>query len=302
MWRGATGLLLGMTRKNGVKLLEKKVAVVTGGTRGLGLGIAQAYAAAGAAVVVAGRSQATIDTALSELRAHGAQAAGITCDVGDLKQVEALGAFAAETFGTIDIWVNNAGVSAPYGPTAAIPATAFMRVITTNIAGVYNGSRVALRSMVPRHSGKLINLVGRGDTAKQGVKFQNAYSASKIWVRSFTLALAQEYKASGVDIFAFNPGLVNTDLLRRVEAIKGYEQRLKPLETVIRLWANPPEVPAQKALWLASSATDGKSGMLVNVLSRQSLLAGVVREAVRFILRKPAPDTSLDIRTIVSDL
>jgi NAD(P)-dependent dehydrogenase (short-subunit alcohol dehydrogenase family) len=284
-----------------MRVLENKVAVITGGTRGLGLAIAQTYATEGAAVVIASRSQTSIDKAVATLRDNGRPVAGIACDVGDLSQVEALASFTVETFGKIDIWVNNAGLSAPYGPTAAIPTSAFMNVINTNIVGVYNGSTVALRYMLPRLSGKLINLLGRGDTEKKGIKFQNAYSASKIWVHSFTSALAKEYKGSGVDIFAFNPGLVNTDLMRHVEAIKGYEQRLKPLETVLRLWANPPEVPAQKALWLASSATDGKSGMIVNLSNPAHLLAGAVRDLLRHLSGKPAPDTSLDIRTIAPD-
>jgi NAD(P)-dependent dehydrogenase (short-subunit alcohol dehydrogenase family) len=133
------------------------------------------------------------------------------------------------------------------------------------------------------------------------VKFQNAYGASKTWIRSFTLALAQENRDAGVGIFALNPGLVDTDMLRHVEAVQGFEQRLKPLETVIRLWANKPERPAQKALWLASSATDGKTGLLVNVLTRQRLMGGLFREVVRRVTGKSAPDTSLDIHTIVPD-
>jgi len=160
-----------------MQLLANKVAVITGGTRGLGLGIAQLYAAEGASVIVAGRSQSTIDTALKQLRASGARAEGIPCDVGDMKQVEALGAFAVKTFGKIDIWVNNAGLSAPFGPAVDIPPSAFMKVVNTNIIGVYNGSMVALHHMLPNRNGKLINLLGRGD--KKPVKYQNAYASSK---------------------------------------------------------------------------------------------------------------------------
>lgn len=281
-----------------MKTLENRVSVITGGTRGLGLGIAQAYAAEGSAVVIAGRSQSTLDSALAELRARGARAEGITCDISDVQQVEALAAFAIEKFGTIDIWVNNAGQSAPYGPTIAIPRSEFLQVITTNIIGTYNGSMVALRHMLPKGSGKLINLLGRGADDKKGVKFQNGYAASKMWIRSFTLALASEHADSGVGIFAFNPGLVDTDLLRRVNVVAGYEQHLKPLETVIRLWGNPPEIPAQKALWLASSATDGKTGMVISVLTWQRLIGGLLHEMVRRARGLPAPDTSLKIHTI----
>jgi NAD(P)-dependent dehydrogenase (short-subunit alcohol dehydrogenase family) len=281
-----------------VKTLETRVTVITGGTRGLGLGIAHAYAAEGSAVVIASRSHSTLDSALADLRARGARAEGIPCDVDDLQQVEALAAFAIEQFGTIDIWVNNAGRSAPYGPTVAIPTSAFLQVINTNIIGTYNGSMVALRHMLPKGSGKLINLLGRGADDRKGVKFQNGYTASKTWVRSFTLALASEHADSGVGIFAFNPGLVDTDLLRRVDVVPGYEQRLKPLETVIRLWGNQPEIPAQKALWLASSATDGKTGLVVSVLTRRRLIGGLLHEIVRRATGRPVPDTSVKIHTI----
>ena len=279
--------------------LENKVAVITGSTRGLGLAIARAYAAEGAAVVIAGRTQSTVDAVVAEFVAGGAAAAGLACDVGDLEQVAALGAFAVERFGRIDVWVNNAGLSAPYGPTVAIGPEAFRRVVDTNIGGVYNGSIVALGHMLPNRRGKLINLLGR--SRKKGVKYQNAYSASKAWVSSFTSALAAEHKDSGIDIFAFNPGLVNTDMLRRVDVVPGFEEKVKPLETVIRLWGNQPDLPAQKALWLASSATDGKTGLAMDVLGPGQVIRGLLREVGRRVTGKPAPDTSLHVRTVAPD-
>ena len=97
-----------------MNLLEGKVAVITGGTRGLGLGIAQACAREGARVVVSSRSADSVSPAVAQLRASGAQANGRTCDVGSLPGVEALARHALEAFGRFDIWVNNAGLSAPY--------------------------------------------------------------------------------------------------------------------------------------------------------------------------------------------
>jgi len=278
--------------------LEGKVALITGSSRGLGLAIAQAYAREGAAVVLAARTVEAVEQAVRDLRQTGAQASGIPCNVGEHAQVEALADHAVETLGRIDIWVNNAGVSSAYGPTAAVPWESFENAVRTNIFGTYYGSVTAIRRFLPQRSGKLINLLGRGD--REPVRFQNAYASSKSWVRSFTLALAQEYEASGIGIFAFNPGLVDTDLLRQVTAVEGYEARLKPLSMVIRLWANPPEIPAEKAVWLASSATDGKTGLTVRILGRRQMMSGLAREVWRLLRRAPAPDTSLKITSVPS--
>jgi NAD(P)-dependent dehydrogenase (short-subunit alcohol dehydrogenase family) len=171
-------------------VLQDKVAVITGGSRGLGLSIAQMYALAGAKVVIASRSAQSVDLAVDSLREAGYPATGIACNVADIAQVEELAEHAIQTFGRIDIWVNNAGLSAPYGPTVHIPASDFMNVVGTNIIGIYNGSTVAMRHFLKQKSGKLINLLGRGDNG--AIPMQNAYSSSKVWVRNFTKVLAQE--------------------------------------------------------------------------------------------------------------
>lgn len=263
--------------------LDGKVAVITGGTRGLGLASAQAFTRAGAAVVVASRSEGAILEAVKALREQGARADGLACDVGDLAQVEALAAFARTTFGRIDIWVNNAGVAGPYGPTVEIAPAEFERVLRTNLFGTYYGSLVALRHFLPQRSGKLINILGHGERGP--VAYQNAYASSKAWVRNFTLALAKEHVGSGVGIFAFQPGLMTTELLFQVDVVAGHESRLKAFPTVIRLLGKPPEVAARKVLWLAGPATDGKSGLYVRAGGPLAMLRGIMRA----LLRREAP-------------
>ncbi len=276
--------------------LDGKVAVITGSSRGLGLAIAQAYADQGASVVIASRTQQAVDQAVQNLRQNGSAAAGQACDVADPAQVQALASLAVDRFGRLDIWVNNAGISAPYGPTVSLPPERFTQVVQTNILGVYHGSRAALQRFLPQHAGKLINLLGRG--AEGPVPFQNAYAASKAWVRSFSKALAKEYQDSGVGVYMFNPGLVRTDLLTDVEAVQGYGQRMAPLNTVIRMWGNLPEVPARKAVWLASPATDGKTGLEVNILTPRRFVTGALRELARRLLRRPSDIPEISVTEI----
>jgi glucose 1-dehydrogenase len=260
-------------------ILTGKVAVITGGTRGLGLGIARAYAAGGAAVMVASRSQKSVDEAVKQLQALGAKACGMAMDVADLAQTQALAKFTVNQFGRIDIWVNNAGTAGPYGPTLGFQPEAFYQVVQTNIIGTYNGSRTALNYFLKQKSGKLINMLGAGH--EKPLPYQNAYGSSKMWIQAFTLALADECKGQGVDVFAFNPGMVLTELLTDVEVIKGSEDRLKIFPKIVRILAKPVENPAAKALWLASPASDGKNGLLLSNFSPLLFVTGGLREWLR---------------------
>jgi glucose 1-dehydrogenase len=280
--------------------LKGKTAVITGSTRGFGLAMARAYARAGARVVVASRSQAALDQAVETLRQQGGEASGVACDVGERQQVEALANFALQTYGDFDVWVNNAGISAPYGPTVHIQPEAFISVLKTNIFGVYYGSIYAMRQFLPRRAGKLINILGRGDHG--AVPMQNAYASSKTWVRAFTLALAKEYQQSGVGIYAYNPGLMQTDLMDKIEAVSGYEDRLNPLTTVMEMWANPPEIPAEKAVWLASSATDGRTGLEIKELNLFHILSGILRLGIRRLSGQKGSDYQMQVRTVAPSI
>ena len=280
--------------------LDGKVAVVTGSTRGLGLAIARAYVREGAAVVLCGRSPAELEQAVAGMTAHRQRVSALVADVGELPDVKRVAAHAAATYGKLDVWVNNAGVAGVFGPTASLDPSVMERGIRTNILGVYYGSLVAIQQFQSQGAegtgGKLINMLGRGD--RQPVRLQNAYAPTKAWVRSFTAALAKEYAGTGIGVFMLQPGLMDTALLRRVTVVRGFEEKVKPLATVMRLWANPPAVPAETAVWLASPTTDGKTGVEKHTLTTAGILAGLFREAGRQILRRPAPDMTLHIRSV----
>ncbi len=278
------------------RILEGKVAVVTGASRGLGFAIAKALADAGAAVCIGSRSAASTAAAVADLVAGGAGAVGRACDVADYDAVEALAGLAESAFGRVDIWINNAGLSAPYGPTAHLPVGALRAVVDTNIAGTMNGSVVALRRFVPRGAGKLVNILGRGDGG--AIPMQNAYSSSKVWVRNFTRALAKEYAGGGVGVFAFNPGLVLTDMLSKVEAVRGYGDRMKPLAVVKALWGRPAEVPAARIVDLVSPRTDGGTGIEAKVLTTGFMLRGALSGLWRIVTGRGLGAKELEVKSV----
>jgi len=282
-----------------MNILQGKVAVVTGASRGLGKAIAQTFAREGAKVVLAARSQKDIEQNAAELKTEGRDATTFVCDVSDPKQVEALARFAITTYGHFDVWVNNAGVAGPYGATFDLSPEQFLSVLRTNMLGVYHSSMMAMRHFLPRNSGKLINILGAG--SKKPAPNQNAYGSTKAWIRVFTLALAKEYKDSGVGVYALQPGLMDTDLLTEVVTFKEHEKRLRGfMPFLIRAGGKKPEVAARKALWLASSATDGKTGLDVSVGSRFSVLFGFLREGLRSLFHLPARPIDMNVKVIPS--
>jgi NAD(P)-dependent dehydrogenase (short-subunit alcohol dehydrogenase family) len=250
---------------------------------------------------VSSRGQEAVDAAVAELRAAGVNAEGIACDVSQLGQVEALGEFARSKFGRFDMLVNNAGWAAPFGPALHIEPATFLRTVNTNIVGTYHGSLVAMTAFLERGAGKLINVLGRGSDGRTA-DMQTAYAASKAWVKSFTQNLAADYKDTGVGVYGINPGMMTTDFLTDLTAVSGYEKRLKAMPTIMRMWAKPPEAPAEKVVHLASAETDGKTGLFVSEMSAASMAGGALREGARRLLRRPAEDTPMTVQILPATL
>jgi len=280
-------------------ILQDKIAVITGSTRGFGLAIARAYAREGASVVISSRSSNTVDEIVTELANIGVKAAGFPCDVRHLDQVQALADNTIQVFGHIDVWVNNAALSPPYGPTIHVPIDSFVNTTLANVLGTYYGSVVAMRYFLSRGSGKLINILGRGERSPQTM--QNAYASSKAWMRSFTMALAKEYKDSGVGVYAFNPGMMDTEMLQSVKVISGYEKRVEMLETIMAILSQPPEIPAEKAVWLASSATDKRTGLILREMSTVKIMRNFLREGANRLLKRPRRPIDVQITQIPAE-
>lgn len=282
-----------------MKTLTGKVAVVTGASRGLGQVVAALFAREGAKVVLAARSTKDIEQNAADLRAEGLEAIAFPCDVSDPQKVEGLARFAIEKYGGFDIWVNNAGSAGPYGATLDLSPDQFLSVLRTNLFGDYYGSVIAMRHFLPRKAGKLINILGAGST--KPAPNQNAYGSTKTWIRVFTLALASEYKDSGVGVFALQPGLMDTDLLTNVVTFAPYEKRMRDfMPFLVRAGGKKPEMAARKALWLASSATDGKSGIDARAGSRISVMFGFMREGLRGLLHLPVRKVEMNVTVIPS--
>lgn len=196
-------------------LLKDKIAIVTGGSRGIGRATAEAFLQEGAVVYLCGSREQTALKAEAEIKAKypGAQVTGIWPDLSDYASVKAAADRVLAEQGRIDILVNNAGISEST-PFANYTDELFDKVIDLNVKGVYNFSRAVADAMISRHSGVILNTSSMVSICGQtsGV----AYPTSKCAVNGFTLSLARELGPKGVRVCAVAPGITNTDMMHAV--------------------------------------------------------------------------------------
>lgn len=186
------------------------VAVVTGGTRGIGLGLARELMARDCQVVVCGRSPERLAEAVAELGDH---AHGVVADVTDRADVQRVWDEAVAAYGRVDVWINNAGLSAPRRPLPEVPVPAAEAVLRTNVLGVIHGCAVAQTGLAAQDGGGWIwNMEGFGSTG-QVQPGMATYGASKRAVTYLTESLVKETKGSSVKVGFLSPGIVATDLL-----------------------------------------------------------------------------------------
>lgn len=203
-------------------------AVITGSTKGIGFGLAQAFKARGYDVMITGRTQASVDDALNRLAASAGsgRSIGRPCDVSNPEAVQQLWDAAAHAWGTVDYWINNAGVAHTVYPIVQLPAEDARSMVTSNMLGTINGSTVALRGMTAQGSGKLFNMLGGGADGKVRPGMA-VYGATKRGLRFFTDAAIKESAGGPVLVGAVSPGLVVTEGMLREAKEMGPEEFAK---------------------------------------------------------------------------
>jgi len=239
-----------------------QVALVTGGSSGMGLATVHAFAEAGAAVVLADINEETLRTAADDLTKAGHQVLAVRCDVSDETSVAAMLKATVDTFGRLDMAFNNAGIQAPPCDAADEPAEVFDRVNAINLRGVWACMKHELHQMRDQGSGAIVNCSSLGGLV--GLPGRAAYHAAKHGVIGLTRSAALEYAPRGIRINAICPGTIETPMVTDMIA-KG---ELSVPDAV----ANQPigrlgrsEEIAAAVLWLASPASSLVTGVALPV-------------------------------------
>ena len=245
--------------------LRDKVAIIIGGSRGIGKAVAKAFLKEGAKVAIAARTGGDIDIALKDLSIEG-QVIGTITDVSKEQDIQNLLEYTLRKYETVDILVNAAGIQGPIGPLAEVNILEWIENIHINLIGTVRCCKAVLPIMMSKKRGKIINFSGGGATSPRP-NF-SAYACSKAAIVRFTETLAMEVKDYGIDVNAVAPGAVNTRMLNDIikAGEKAGEKELSEAIERSKKGGNSPEMAAGLAVFLASEDSHGLTGRLISAV------------------------------------
>jgi len=239
--------------------LSGKVAVITGGSRGLGREMALAFAAAGADVVIASRKRDACETVAAEVRALGRRALPYACHVGEWSQLDGLVNAAYGTFGTVDILVNNAGMSPLYPSLVEVSEALWDKVLAVNLKGPFRLSALVGSRMAAAEGGSIINI--SSVAAVRPTPMETPYGAAKAGLNAITLAFAQAYGPKvRVNCIMAGPFLTDISKAWNLEVVTRQLQSIAALRR-----AGAPDEIVGAALYFASAASSFTTGAVLAV-------------------------------------
>ena len=240
--------------------LKNKVAVITGGSRGIGFATADKFLKEGAVVILTASTQESADHAVSQLKEKypNGVVAGISPNLASLSSVREAFRKAAETYGCIDILVNNAGISEST-PFTEYTEEMYDKVMDLNVKGVFNATRIASECMIAKGKGVILSTSSMVSISGQPTGF--AYPASKFAVNGLTVSLARELGPKGIRVNAVAPGITATDMMKAVP-----KEVIDPLISQIPLRRlGQPEDIANAFVFLASDEASYITGVVLSV-------------------------------------
>jgi 2-dehydro-3-deoxy-D-gluconate 5-dehydrogenase len=241
--------------------LRGKVALVTGGNGGIGLGIAHGLAQAGANVAIAGRNAAKHATAVDALAGWGGQAIGIIADVTDAADVRRMVADTVEQLGGIDILVANAGMNIRKAP-QEYTIEEWHQIVNTNLTSVFACCQAVYPEMQRRGGGKIVTIGSM--TSLFGFDIASVYAATKGAVVQLTQSLAMAWAKDNIQVNSILPGWIETDLTKRArETVTGFRERVMERTPASR-WGQPGDL-AGAAVFFCSRASDFVTGTALPV-------------------------------------
>ncbi len=243
-----------------MKTLQNKVALITGAAAGMGLAIARLFAKEGAKLLLCDLDEERVRALQHSIESEGAEALAVRCDMAEAKEVEQLVQLCIDTFGSIDVLVNNAGIMDDFFPVDRVPPETWKKVIDVNLNGPFHTMRLVLPEMLSRKSGSIINIGSIG--SHQGARAGAAYTASKHALLGLTQNTAFLYAKDGIRCNLIAPGGVNTEIgLKMKPDPLGYE-RIMPGAANMPRMGEATEI-AQIALFLASEASSLVNGATI---------------------------------------